>query len=709
MVWLDWLLNMFRGKKPVLQVKRRPLQLSGTPDTAMDEDVAEAGWALTVSGGIAPYAAELFSGHPIAGLTPVGGSSPAFTINAGTPTEAGEFPGNVIRVTDARGTVTDFASFTVVVTGIAAPDITAGMALSITNDTADAFRVAPLAMFVDGTETVAAGITSVPFHELHYTWDFGDPGGDPWDYGVNTDRNVAYGPVAAHVYESPGTYTITLDVTDGSETAQTQDSITVTDPATIFPTTQTILVSNGSITAQDAIDAGCTGATRVESATNLNTVMTSHMAANRRILFKRGDTFTFSATVNIGNSGPGIVGAWGSGAAPIFQCSAAGTFSGRLFQPQTNVTRHWRFMDFEIDRNTNLPTPIRIEPGVTDILMQRVVMDGPNGTMATSSGSLALPVRYRIFMVDCQFTNHAGTGNFVFWHSLYDSAIIGCTLDNNVSGEHLIRLQYGRKVVISNNYCKSPGVNFGGKGCITVRGPESYDALLAFPAESGHSTQYIVVSDNVLIADTAVSGPGGFAPKGRGSNEWVHDCIYERNHVTISDRPMILWSHNVTIRNNIFVRTGNSDTEIISVNSDELNVLSSIPDNIFIYNNTFYSPSVTASGAYVIELVPSGTPNSGTIGTVYASNNLVYIPNGTGTPTLSFVSIGTLTAANNSTNAEVLTNPSWVSGTPAAFADYALGAGSYALGDGSLKLRALFDANMVERGATPDLGAIERV
>ncbi len=74
--------------------------------------------------------------------------------------------------------------------------------------------VAPLAVFFDATTTTST-FAKKAFHELHYAWDFGDPKAGTWQYGnpKRKDRNKALGPVAAHVFEMPGTYTVKLTTT----------------------------------------------------------------------------------------------------------------------------------------------------------------------------------------------------------------------------------------------------------------------------------------------------------------------------------------------------------------------------------------------------------------------------------------------------------------------------------------------------------------
>ncbi|MEK7706276.1 MAG: MopE-related protein, partial [Myxococcota bacterium] len=122
-----------------------------------------------------------------------------------------------VRCQDGAGNATtaDYAVTFSVGTGVGP--------LSVSLVAARTSGVAPLAVFFDASGTTDTAVTSRPFHELEYRWDFGDPaGGATWAYGArpgSSSKNVALGPVAAHVFESPGTYTVALSVFDGSNTA----------------------------------------------------------------------------------------------------------------------------------------------------------------------------------------------------------------------------------------------------------------------------------------------------------------------------------------------------------------------------------------------------------------------------------------------------------------------------------------------------------
>ena len=195
--------------------------------------------------------------------------------------------------------------------------------------------VAPLAVFFDASGTTDTVETPYPFHELDYSWNFGDSGAGNWTYGSgnvsypcgngmsssftatidngsggagntltvsalslgsvglevplsasgltgnpvvtaqvtgavkgqtgtytvngsaqlvasttftdnevtptntycqawNASKNVAYGPVVAHVFETTGTYTVSLTVKGASSSQTATTTITVSDPQRYF-------------------------------------------------------------------------------------------------------------------------------------------------------------------------------------------------------------------------------------------------------------------------------------------------------------------------------------------------------------------------------------------------------------------------------------------------------------------------------------------
>ena len=174
--------------------------------------------------------------------------------------------------------------------------------------------VAPLSVFFDAVNTV--GVTQPPlvlsrreYADFDYTWGFGDPASGLWAVS-GKQKNIDSGCTAAHVFEVAGTYNVTVAVKDGATVNETHDvTITVTDPNVIYSGTNTICVS----TSGDFAGAP-SGSTQLTT-TVIDDIF-PYISAGRRILFKRGESWTTSTVIQINNSDVFTIGAYGSGTNP---------------------------------------------------------------------------------------------------------------------------------------------------------------------------------------------------------------------------------------------------------------------------------------------------------------------------------------------------------------------------------------------------------
>ncbi|RLD03823.1 MAG: hypothetical protein DRI65_12075, partial [Chloroflexota bacterium] len=143
--------------------------------------------------------------------------------------------------------------------------------------------VAPLSVFFDASDTTSTA-TGKPFHEVHYAWDFGDTNAGNWQYGNlgRKDKNLASGPIAAHVFETPGTYTVRL-TTKGLDgvTVSKSISVTVQNPDSVFSGNNTICFSStGNYTS-------CPGGAQHITTSSFQNAM-DYATAGKRLLFRRG-------------------------------------------------------------------------------------------------------------------------------------------------------------------------------------------------------------------------------------------------------------------------------------------------------------------------------------------------------------------------------------------------------------------------------------
>lgn len=148
---------------------------------------------------------------------------------------------------------------------------------------------APLAVFFDATATTSTAVANA-FRNILYTFSYGEPSLGNWTIsGLSKNTDIG-GPVAAHVFETPGTYIVSVIANDGTTSRTQQTTITVTDPAVVYATTATIFVSPSA--DYSLAPAGSTNQTTVP--TN-----SSGQYTNKRVMLNRGETF---GGINIHNN-----------------------------------------------------------------------------------------------------------------------------------------------------------------------------------------------------------------------------------------------------------------------------------------------------------------------------------------------------------------------------------------------------------------------
>lgn len=213
------------------------------------------------------------------------------------------------------------------------PNLTPQLIDSFTAAVSRASGVAPLSVFFDATATTSA-LTTKPFHNLQYSWNFGDPAGTAsgvktWGNGAASGvstRNFATGGVAGHVYENVGIFKPSVTIFDGTSSHLVNlPDIIVTDPNTVFASTKTYCFA--AISSPVAGSGGCPTGAAASMQPNFVTAMNTAIGAGAtRILFNRGDTFTDGAKITLTTPGPGLIGAYGNAALPVPVIQ--GTFDG---------------------------------------------------------------------------------------------------------------------------------------------------------------------------------------------------------------------------------------------------------------------------------------------------------------------------------------------------------------------------------------------
>ena len=132
--------------------------------------------------------------------------------------------------------VRSFAFLLIPALAAAAP--TAQLTASRTSGTA------PMAVFFDATGTTDTTTTLDTFRELGYQFNFGDPLPGVWQYDSLPKNLQTGGPLAAHVFETPGTYVVNLTVKDASGNSSSASvTINVQSADTVYSGTNTVCIS----------------------------------------------------------------------------------------------------------------------------------------------------------------------------------------------------------------------------------------------------------------------------------------------------------------------------------------------------------------------------------------------------------------------------------------------------------------------------------
>ncbi|HUX90609.1 MAG TPA: PKD domain-containing protein [Gallionellaceae bacterium] len=548
-----------------------------------------------------------------------------------------------------------------------------------------------MSVFFDASGTTTDGsVTKQPFHDLEYRWNFGEnqsalaalPGGTNWTNGsVKGSRNLATGPVAAHVFETPGTYTVALSATDGTNTANNCAQIVVQDPNTVFSGTNTICVAATSLPVAGA--SGCpAGATTVQQP-SFSAAISSYAQTGKRVLFKRGDTFTAATRATIAATGPGTIGAYGTGNKPLIQNT--GNTDTFILSSGAN---DWRIMDLTIDGLSGGSTGGLTDSGlIKQVTILRLDLQNIHyGFRFDTSGKTFNGLWDGVTIADSTI-NHTVAAGYQIYAAGYRFSIIGNSFSDNLNGQSLMRLTQAVKSVISDNsfsgqaptyeYIKLHAPSWCRSGCNWTT-----DTLPVDPIGNNGTTTFgysekVVISGNKFTGSAGAAWEVSMGPQNGTYDERTRDVIFERNWLIAGSgtgSAVAVFSRDTSIRNNI------CDFSAVAAGAcfrpDSWGAAPPA-DNVKIYNNTAYTSA--PSGGYpfkVVQLMASVT-------NITVQNNLAYSPSNN----LSVMVAGTgpgLVVSNNSSDAQMRgVSPKFAS--PLTAPDgFKVAPDSYAVGNGKV-------------------------
>ena len=419
-----------------------------------------------------------------------------------------------------------------------------------------------------------------------------------WNFGDTTSGsqyNTLEGFNAAHEYNTPGKYTITLKITLPNGTTDT-----TTMPVTVLaPSVRTIYVS----TSGSNSNSGLSPSSPIQSIAQVNSMLSS----NTTVLFEDGDTFDMSTGLNINGYSNVTLSNYGSGADPVFMWSGARdgaqmitTESGSLDVTIQNITFNSIF-----DTDTSeTGMPFAIVPEGFDISIVGCTFLNVGYAVQGAGAPVGLLVE------NCSVPSLTGLRGYFVWVEGTDINIYG----NNVvtsCDEHDIRDVGANRVNISYNtlqnldtkatisleegeyvYVYKNTLKYGGAGAQT---PQNVDSATAAAARM----EWVVFDSNTAIGMEFQIGPAtdhlmfrnniSFISSGQAYNINSYNSEYDTN---VSD---------LTIVNNTAIDSG--------VSGDFLKTSSAGETGVDVVNNLFVAPKleIGINGSYDVYITASST------------------------------------------------------------------------------------------------------
>ncbi|HEV8260522.1 MAG TPA: hypothetical protein VGQ19_07195 [Burkholderiales bacterium] len=419
------------------------------------------------------------------------------------------------------------------------------------------------------------------------------------------------------------------------------------------------------------------------------------------MLLKRGEIFTGAANSALLNkAGPGIIGAYGTGAKPVIRSLSTNTYAVLM---NFGVSDDWRVMDLDIDGQSDVHRNFLSASGaftLTRLLMLRIDAHDLGGGIIIFTGANTPAVPDQVSLVDSTITRiKAELGSAGVEASFWSGrrmGILGNTFDDTTQGaaEHLIRVQYADRAVFSHNLLRKAHT---GKEMFALRAPCATGACGPFGTGDAAATKFVVVSRNQIETNTYIGIQVDTAAINNLADAIIRDVIFESNWYPTQPGGgpcMKIRAVRVTVRNEICDLTNAPATTGIQVFGPTTGGAYGSSD-VWIYNNTIYS-----GGAQTNMILAS--LQSPPVNNLVIRNNLVY---GLKSTTTYIVTGGTGSTYSQDTNG--IGDPSFAS-TPATNPnDLRLNAGSYAIGAGAgVPVFMDFHGQPRQPGSALDVGAV---
>jgi hypothetical protein len=344
-----------------------------------------------------------------------------------------------------------------------------------------------------------------------FVWDFGNPNG-------RYNRLVGYN--AAHVYDRPGTYPITLWVTnEAGNTARTSVNVQVGNS-----TRRMIYVS--------AEGSDSNSGTSPNSPIRTWSKAKSFATSNTEILFRRGDTFGANSTLVVNRAENVLLGAYGTGAKPLIQWTGDPN-AGIVFDAYA-ATRDVTVQDLAFDA----PNQHVIKPEGVNFLARNIHF--VRAGYAVNSNRFPKGV----LVMDSTSPSATGLKEYFAYVQGEDHVYLGNTVANSTR-QHILRVDTAHRVLVSHNDFTNLDRRAQGDANDTAKQTITF-----------HDGTYLYAYGNKIAGGRIELGPlGGTDGKRSNPNTWMNEftkfAVLEANTLFA----FVDVSHGTDsnfIRNNVF-------------------------------------------------------------------------------------------------------------------------------------------------------------
>ena len=362
----------------------------------------------------------------------------------------------------------------------------------------------PLAVFFDATGTTSSDSTIDPFNEIHYHFDFGyantyTPG--TWTHSGKPKGNQIGGPIAAHVYETPGTYKATVRAQDIN--GRYYDA-------------------NVNIVAVDA-HTYWTGSGKTNTTITVASGAWPTWANNTRYNLEAGGDYASFGTITInGRYNIAINGKKANVSTIIIEASG----SKRAWSNSITISDITSTQSIDVNLPSEYVSFVRANA--------RSISYGTSLKGSYDSTSGWYWPRYQT-LYDCNFENSNTSVTGIWSTQSQQVAIMGCSSGN--AKEHCVRTQNIYKLFFAHNFLYDPGTSAGPKHFLAIRAQGLSPWRTEYNGTDDMQSKYAVVADNKVGIGTETGHASNFkfSPNNDGVAHWVDMVRTERNTFNTSD------------------------------------------------------------------------------------------------------------------------------------------------------------------------------